>query len=112
MFVLGSRVIYSRIFAGETACVQVVFISQIPKMDLLDKEFSAISRNLLSTSNTLFKQDANLALAIDKLKPGFGSLGNEDGLSLSLPERKLQFEEVRRFLSQSSQDPNKAGDFI
>ncbi|XP_013181124.1 PREDICTED: meiotic recombination protein SPO11 [Papilio xuthus] len=69
-------------------------------MEVKNKDFSMLPRDLASTSASVFKQDPKLVAAINKL---YGR--NEEDNSISeivLPERKLNFEEVQKLLKKSS----------
>ncbi|KPI93931.1 Meiotic recombination protein SPO11 [Papilio xuthus] len=75
-------------------------------MEVKNKDFSMLPRDLASTSESVFKQDPKLVAAINKL---YGR--NEEDNSISeivLPERKLNFEEVQKLLTKSSKVTEKA----
>lgn len=71
-------------------------------MDLMNKEFSNLTKGLALNPVSAFKQDPKLVTAIDKLfTRQFDDL-NAENKELVLPERKLDFSEVQTLLKQAT----------
>jgi hypothetical protein len=73
-------------------------------MDLMNKELPNLRRDLQFSTITLCRQDPKLLEAIDKLFYGNvvrGAKVNREA-QIVLPDRKLNFEEVKNLLKQCS----------
>lgn len=63
----------------------------------MNADLLAFTKDLRLNTKTVYKQDAKLAAAIDKLCCSQAKLFNASGLKL-LPDRKIQFTEVQELL--------------
>lgn len=75
------------------------------RMELMNKEFLKLTKNLVLNPVSAFKQDQKLVTAIDKLSRPPAQLNSEAGILL--PDRKLEFAEVQELLKQSSEKQGK-----
>ncbi|KAJ0181716.1 hypothetical protein K1T71_002438 [Dendrolimus kikuchii] len=69
-------------------------------MELMNKDFSFLTKPLPLKPAPSFKQDEKLVSAIDKLFRTEQITLDKDGCKTKLPERKLQFREVQQLLSK------------
>ncbi|XP_026738190.1 meiotic recombination protein SPO11 [Trichoplusia ni] len=67
------------------------------RMELMNADLLAFTKDLRLNTKSVYKQDAKLAAAIDKLCCSQAKLFNASGLK-SLPDRKIQFIEVQELL--------------
>ncbi|XP_013200409.2 meiotic recombination protein SPO11 [Amyelois transitella] len=70
-------------------------------MDVMNKDLLALTRDLALNPITVFRQDAKLVAAINKLFCGNHNAENMVDEKVKLPERKLNFGEVQELLKQS-----------
>ncbi|KOB70111.1 Meiotic recombination protein spo11 [Operophtera brumata] len=71
-------------------------------MDLMNKDLSKLTKDLVLNPVSAFKQDPKLVAAIDKLwRQQVASLTGDDGRML-LPQRKLDFTEVQNMIKETA----------
>ncbi|CAH0603282.1 unnamed protein product [Chrysodeixis includens] len=75
----------------------VINVVEVLRMELMNADLLAFTKDLPLNTKSVYKQDAKLAAAIDKLCCRHTKLLNASGLKL-LPERKIQFSEVQKLL--------------
>lgn len=78
-------------------------------MDLTNKNLSALTKDLVLNPVSVYRQDAKLVVAINKLfcENQLGHNMQSDG-KIQLPDRKINFNEVQQLLKQSVKMPGNS----
>ncbi|KAH9645206.1 hypothetical protein HF086_005751 [Spodoptera exigua] len=93
-------------------CCKLLEITEyfVQRMDLMNTELLAFTKDLPLNAQPVFKQDPKLAAAIDKLYTNQHKLMGAVDI-LMLPERKIDFMEVQQLLKGSKAEKSDLGAF-